>query len=77
MKKQALVLVLAPGLLALTLAATSACTQQPAVEGDGASSQPQASKPKEAICVRQLLEVLSRLVNQKVQSSVGSRFIAA
>jgi len=35
MKKHALVLVLAPGLLALTLAVTSACTQQPAVASDG------------------------------------------
>ena len=35
MKKHVLVLVLAPGLVALSLAASSACTQQPAVASDG------------------------------------------
>ena len=35
MRKNVLVLVLAPGLLAATLYSSTACTQQPAVAGDG------------------------------------------
>ena len=42
---------------------------------EGGSSQPQASKANEATWVRQLLDVLSMPVNQKVQSSVGSTAI--
>jgi hypothetical protein len=47
-----------------------------AVGVPGKSSQPQASNAKETTWVRQLLEVLFSPVNQNVQSSTGSRFMA-
>ena len=52
-------------------------TAAPGLSGSGSRSQPQTSKRNEAIWVLQLLDMLSIPVNQKVQSSSGSRLIAA